>query len=418
MEGVVTSTVINERLAIMGFEDLINCAINFLNNNQFAEGGYPPRSNTDSFPSVTTTALICIMRKRLDNYHFDKTLINKDFEFIIKNFDNSISSWKIFGNEIPSPWTNAFCVWALSINNLFELECVENAVQTLLSWQNEGGWGVASTSKPEIIVTYMVVVALILFNLKKDKYYTVIKEKLKHSYDYFSKCLDEGGVETLNLTDCILAFQGINLINKYLDSQNQKRLKRNRISRIRERVAQRTSDIISCNDYIKPTTIKFSIKSGEWAINHFHPGVLHILSKYNQNPYDLFKIMQWFKENYNQISDSEGYWSHFANNENIYTTALSIIALYEFAKNPLYFDQLKIKTQNMEKDLLRINEENIALKAGMLSYIKLSIKNGIKYIRGYILFILALLGALGGIDMFLERYYNTSIFNILSKLGL
>ena len=72
----------------------------------------------------------------------------------------------------------------------------------------------------------------------------------------------------------------------------------------------------------------------------------------------------------------------------------------------------------MEKDLLRINEENIALKAGMLSYIKLSIKNGIKYIRGYILFILALLGALGGIDMFLERYYNTSIFNILSKLGL
>lgn len=40
MEGVVTSTVINERLAIMGFEDLINCAINFLNNNQFAEGGY------------------------------------------------------------------------------------------------------------------------------------------------------------------------------------------------------------------------------------------------------------------------------------------------------------------------------------------------------------------------------------------
>jgi len=385
------------RLSILGLDEYVAKANRFLEKIRFNDGSYPARTSDDLTKSVTTTALICIARKKTGETKFPLDLrTKKDLDFIVRNFDKNNNAWRIFGNEIPSPWTTAFCVWALSLYNRGDLACVKKAVETLLNWQKEGGWSVIAGTDNEILVSYMVTAALVIYYSKYKYNKEEINQKLRVTYDYFNKMLDKQKINSLNITDCALAFQGI--YNIYSSINVDSLLDKRKMNSLRKKTLERLHDLISSGKYTESTKIKISIKSGEWLIYHFHPGVLHIVAQHDGDPFDVFKLLKWFmdKENFKEFGKTMGYWQHFANKEeNVYTTALALIALYEFVKRCDFISALKEKVADIEQENEKLRRENIILKMNIKSLIWTYFK---KYSWKVLLLILAILGAISGIQ--------------------
>lgn len=377
------------QLALLGFEGQISKTLCFWEHIRFKKGGYPARTSKDSIASVTTTAVICIARKKAGEITLPiDSKTEEDIDYIIKNFDEDINAWKIFGNEIPSPWTTAFCTWALSILDKGDLDCVKKAVETLLSWQVEGGWGIMPRNNKEILVSYMVTKALISYYFEYNYNKAKIEEKLKLTAKYFEEKLDKEVINNLNITDCALAFQGIHDI--YSSSIIKGLLEKRKIESLRKRTFDRLHNLISLGKYVEQTKIKITVKTGEWHIYHFHPAVLPIMSQHHGDPFDIFKLLTWFNESFLEFNGSMGMWQHFANKDETYTTALALYALYDFVGRSDFFNVLKEKILEIEKENKRLKEENRKLKQNIKERILQSLKQ-------YGWLILAILGAIGGI---------------------
>jgi hypothetical protein len=322
----LNSKVRELRLIAFGFEKEIFKSYNFLNKIRLKKGGYPARFYDEPIFSPATTATILIAKKKMGKIkRFDKRT-REDINILINQFDNSSNSWKIFGGEIPSPWPTALCIRALMDLNMGNLECVKKAVKKLLDWQQAGGWGIKTGEANEVLVSYMVVKALTKYYFSYDCYKEEIKKAMSSSVAYFKKKLEDEFYK-LNVSDLALSFQALQDIRPFGFVDD------NSLVKISNKVLKRLHELIIADKYLEPTVMKIRIKTGEWNTFHFHPAILPILAKHGGDPSSIIKLLKWFKENFKELSNSLGMWEHFANRDNTYVTALSLWALYDFARS-------------------------------------------------------------------------------------
>jgi hypothetical protein len=86
---------LNGKLGLFyGMEDRIAQALVFLDSVRSSSGGYPARNPGDG-PSVATTAIVCIAKKkaRMISKPIDPKT-QEDIKFLIDRFDNTTKSWR------------------------------------------------------------------------------------------------------------------------------------------------------------------------------------------------------------------------------------------------------------------------------------------------------------------------------------
>ena len=329
-------------------EPRIALGLNFLDSIRSSSGGYPARNPGDE-PSVATTAIVCIAKKKAGA--IGKALDPKtqeDVNFLLGRFDRTSQSWKIF-RDISSTWSTSLCILALSILGCGNEPCVKSAVDRLVSIQSSGGWGVTSQSDNELLITYFATISLIKYysNANKDH---KIKGALKMSAEYFIRCLDDR-IDDLNVTDCALALQALDDINS-LNIIN-----RFKLAPWRNKALDRIHNLISNKKYVEQTRIIYKVGSGEWHICHFHPAILPIIYRHKCDDLDIYELLNWFTTNF-EIEGEVGKWKHFTNGDSTYTTALAVYALCDLFNGISIMDFVKI----MHKKIQELDEKNQKLQ--------------------------------------------------------
>jgi len=358
---MVDEDFINNQLEVFGIRECIIYAINYLSSIRCENGGYPARKSTDKNASITTTAVVCLMQKKAEPLSLvHQSVVEEDLNIITKNFDAKSKAWKIFGNELPSPWVTAFCIWSLCIHGNYNLDCVKQSVNTLLNWQKNGGWGITPDNENEILVTYMVTKALLVYN-KYSREDSNIREKLIQTKHYFSKYFENESFKKLNVTDLALSYQALADIRSEIDHEDNSFNYMSSI--IKQQAFEQLHSLISLDQYTIITKIMIPVKTGEWHTFHFHPAIISVIAKNHGNPTDTFKLLLWFKENFVSENSKKGLWRHFANSDETYTTALAVYALLDLCATPDYFDTLKEYIRSLETENRHLKDENSALKA-------------------------------------------------------
>lgn len=343
-------------------EPRIARALIFLDNVRSSSGGYPARNPGDG-PSVATTAIVCIAKKKakIIGKHIDPKT-QEDVNFLLNQFDDTTQSWRIFRSEISSNWATSLCIWALSILGSGNEACVKSAMDKLLSYQRSGGWGVTSENSNEMLITYIATRSLIAYcsNVGEDP--KIIKA-LKQSAEFFRLSLDEK-IKNLNVTDCALALQGLD------DIYSMNILNISDLNFLEDKALDHIHNLISNKKYMDVTKIVYQVGSAEWPIYHFHPAVLPIIYKHRGDSPDVYELLNYFAINF-EDNGTGGMWKHFANGDSTYTTALAVYALCDLFNNTnvmdffkmMYLKMIDIEEENRRLDNLYNNLKNDSIKA-------------------------------------------------------